>query len=202
MSLLSATLLLVLVLDPLGNVPLFIVALRNVDQHRQVRVIVRELCIALAVLVVFMFFGRYILGALHIEEPSLSMAGGMVLFLIALGMVFPMRGDMWGAETDGEPLIVPLAVPLVAGPSAMATVMLLMSQDPAKWLDWLLAVVFAWLVSLGVLLQSARLKRVLGQRGLAACERLMGMILTVIAVQMFVDGVAAFIKASGAGSPG
>jgi multiple antibiotic resistance protein len=196
MPVISAALLLVLVIDPLGNVPFFIVALRNVQPERQVRVIFREMCLALAVMLVFLFFGRYILQVLHISEPSLSIAGGIVLFLIALSMVFPIRRGLLSGEVEGEPLFVPMAVPLVAGPSAIATVMLLMTRDPSRWPEWLLAVAIAWLIALGVLLLSGRLKRFLGDRGLAACERLMGMILTIIAVQMLTNGIAAFVQSA------
>jgi MarC family membrane protein len=193
MSVISAALLLVLVIDPLGNIPFFIVALRNVKPERQVKVIFRELCLALAVMLAFLFLGRYILQILHISEPSLSIAGGIVLFLIALGMVFPIRRGLLSGEVEGEPLFVPMAVPLVAGPSVIATVMLLMTRNPSRWPEWLGAVIVAWLLSLGVLLCSSRLKSFLGERGLAACERLMGMILTIIAVQMFTNGVQAMM---------
>ena len=199
MPIISAALLLVLVMDPLGNVPLFLVALRNVEQDRQVKVILRELCFALAVMLVFLFFGRYILHLLSIDEPSLKIAGGIVLFLIAIGMVFPIRRNLLSGDVKGEPVFVPLAVPLVAGPSTVATVMLMMSRDPSRWPEWLSAVVLAWLVSLVVLLLSGRLKRVMGERGLSACERLMGMILTIISVQMFTDGVMAFVRTANAG---
>jgi len=202
MSLLSATVLLILVMDPLGNVPLFLVALQKVDSHRRSRVILRELCIALGVLVVFLFGGRLILTILHVDQPSLSIAGGIVLFLIALGMIFPIRSGMLRPSGDAEPLVVPLAVPLVAGPSAIATVMLLMSQAPDRWPDWLAAVIVAWLVSLAILTQSSKLERIIGDRGLDACERLMGMILTIIAVQMFMDGISAFLRVSLAGQAG
>jgi len=130
MSIISAELLLVLVMDPLGNIPLFLEVLGKVDPSRHKRVVLREMCIALVVLILFLFAGRYILHALQISEPSLSIAGGTILLLIAIGMVFPMSKRLFAPDPHDEPFIVPLAVPLIAGPSAVATVMLLMSQVP------------------------------------------------------------------------
>ena len=192
MSLLSAALLLILVMDPLGNIPFFLSVLKGVDPSQRRRVIVRELCIALAILVLFLFGGKWILAALQIDQSSLSIAGGIVLFLIALGMVFPIHRRLLTHQNDGDPFIVPLAVPLTAGPSAIATVMLLMGGDPSRWMAWLTALVWAWLVSLIVLLLATGIERVVGDRALAACERLMGMVLTIVAVQMFLNGLREF----------
>ena len=193
MTLFSAGLLLFLVMDPIGNIPVFLSTLKNVEKKRRKFVILRELIIALLVLIGFMFGGRYVLQALQISDPSLTIAGGIILFLIALRMIFPgFRGGN-GEEIDGEPLIVPLAIPLVAGPSAMATVMLMMSQDPTRWRDWLIALTAAWFVSGVILLLANALSRFLGKRGLVAIERLMGMILITISVQMMLGGVKTFM---------
>ena len=188
MTFAAAFALLVLVMDPVGNVPMFISALAPVDPARRRFVIVRELLIALGILVAFLFAGPALLGALGISESSLSIAGGIILFLIALRMIFPDHGSL-SEEVGGEPFIVPLAIPFVAGPSAMAAVMLVMSDDPGRWAVWLAALALAWAVSAGVLLGAERLARFLGRRGLVAVERLMGMVLTAVAVEMFIRGL-------------
>lgn len=198
MNVYGAAITLFLVMDPLGNIPLFLSVLERVPPSRRRRVILREMLIALAVLTVFLFFGQYILQGLHISEPALSIGGGVVLFLIALRMIFPrpvVVDD--SADRSEEPLIVPLAVPLVAGPSAMATLILFSTQHPGQILDWTVALLVAWAVSLIVLLSGENLRRVLGRRGLAATERLMGMILTTLAIQMLLSGVELFVMSIG-----
>jgi len=189
MSTLSAAVLLFLVLDPLGNIPLYIVGLKNVDPDRHIKVIFRESLFGLGFLLLFLFLGRYILTILHVSQSSLSIAGGIILFMISIKMVFAGAQDVFGLTIEGEPFIVPLAVPLVAGPSAMATVMLMMARNPEQWPQWLLAVILAWMATTVILLFSLPLKRALRDRGLVAMERLMGMILTTVSVQMFLDGV-------------
>jgi len=189
MTALSAAVLLFLVMDPFGNIPLFLVYLKDIPPKRQRWIIVRELSIALGVLAVFLFFGRYILTVLQISEPSLGIAGGIILFMIAIKMVFSGTEDIFRSRYEGEPFIVPLAIPLVAGPSAMATVLLLMAREPGRWVEWVAALLCAWLLSGLVLLLSSWLSRLLGSRGLMALERLMGLLLTTVAVEMFVAGV-------------
>ena len=193
MTLWSAALLLFLVLDPFGNIPFFLSAMKHVDDRRHFWVTGRELLIALGVLVFFLFTGRYLLDLLQLSEPSLSVAGGIILFLIAVRMIFPGRRGQSEEMFDGEPFIVPLAIPYVAGPSAMATVLLIMSREPQRWPEWLAAVLLAWLGCSVVLLVSSGLRRLFRERGLVALERLMGMLLTTIAVQMFLNGIAEFL---------
>lgn len=188
MTLLSAFVLLFLVMDPAGNVPLFLSALESVPPERRGRVIARELLIALGVLVLFLFLGPTLLKGAGISESGLAIAGGIILFLIALRMIFPQPGG-FAEDVAGEPFIVPLAIPFVAGPSAMAAVMLVMSEDPLRWPEWLAALVLAWAASATILLLAPRLRRVLGRRGLVAIERLMGMVLTALAVEMFLRGL-------------
>ena len=197
MSILSAALLLFLVMDPLGNIPFFLTTLRQVESKRQLRVLLRELAIALAVLVVFLFGGRYILGFLQISESSLTIAGGIILFMIAIRMVFPRRRQTAESDLEGEPFIVPLAIPFVAGPSAMASVMLIMNREPERWREWLIALTVAWLATSIILLVANRLRGFLGERGLIAMERLMGMVLTTLAVQMLMTGVGQFLASLG-----
>ena len=194
MTVFSAAMLLFLVMDPFGNIPLFMSALQDVDSERHTRIIIRELFIALGVLVLFLFTGRYILDVFHISEPALTAAGGTVLLLIAIKMIFPGQRGLAVDAIDGEPFIVPLAVPYVAGPSAMATVLLIMSREPARWPEWLAAVAIAWVVSGLIISMSGLLARLLGQRVLIAIERLMGMLLVAIAIQLLMTGVARFIE--------
>lgn len=195
MEIISAATLLFLVMDPLGNIPIFLSVLDDVAPERRTRVLIRELLLALVVLVLFLFFGQYLLGFLQLSEHSIRIAGGIILFLIALKMVFPVRRSMHDTEVlQGEPLLVPLAIPLVAGPSAMAVVMLMASNDPSRMAEWLIALFAAWLLSSLILVSATGLKRFLGQRGLIAMERLMGMLLIALAVQMLLEGISAYIK--------
>jgi multiple antibiotic resistance protein len=189
MTILSATLLLFLVTDPVGNIPVFLGVLKNIDSNRHKRIIVRELCIGFAILLIFLFSGRYILAFLNVSQSSLSVAGGIILFMIAIKMVFAGSEKIFEGSSYGEPLIVPLAVPLIAGPSAMATVMLLAAKAPSRLFDWLIALLFAWLISGIILFFSDNLERILGKRAITALERLMGLLLTAIAVQMFINGI-------------
>lgn len=189
METLSTAFLLFLVLDPIGNIPVFLAILGNVPAERRRRVLLRELLIALAALILFLFLGKYILAALQISQASLGAAGGIILFLIAIRMVFPMPKGMFAEETDGEPFIVPLAIPLIAGPAAMATLMLLMARQPDRWYQWLAALLLAWTASGIILMLSSPLVRLLGKRTLTAIERLMGLVLTAVAVEMLIDGI-------------
>jgi MarC family membrane protein len=194
MEIVSAATLLFLVMDPLGNVPIFLSVLDDVAPERRTRILIRELLLALLVLVLFLFFGQYLLGFLQLSQHSIRIAGGIILFLIALKMVFPVRRSAHAEESiDGEPLLVPLAVPLVAGPSAMAVVMLMATSDPSKMVSWLLALFAAWVLCSIILISANGLKRFLGRRGVVAMERLMGMLLIALAVQMLLEGISAYI---------
>ena len=202
MSVISAVIILLLVMDPIGNVPLFLSVLRNIgDGPRRRRIIIRESLIALMILLLFLFFGRNLLALLQVEPSSLRLAGGVVLFLIALRILFPSgKGVMGDQEFADEPLVVPLAVPLLAGPSTMATVMLLATKEPERMGAWCVALIGAWGIALTVLLSGELLAKVLGKRGLLAMERLMGMLLIVIAVQMLMGGIAEFVEGLRAGA--
>jgi len=194
MDIISAATLLFLVMDPLGNIPIFLSVLEGVAPQRRTRVLIRELLLALIVLALFLFFGQYLLGFLQLSEHSIRIAGGIILFLIALKMVFPVSRSAHAAEEiHGEPLLVPLAIPMVAGPSAMAVVMLLATNEPDRMPEWLIALFAAWLLSSIILVSANSLKRLLGRRGLIAMERLMGMLLIALAVQMLLEGVSAYL---------
>lgn len=199
MTTLSAALLLFLILDPLGNIPVFLGLLKPLPAARRRRVLLRELLIALGVLFVFLWGGKYVLEAMHLRQESVSIAGGIVLFLIGIKMIFPSPEGMFGEVPEGEPFIVPMAIPLVAGPSGMAAVMLLAAQEPGRMGDWSLALVLAWAATAILLFSATYLYKVLGMRVLTAVERLMGMLLVAISVQMLLDGVAAYLAAPGVG---
>ncbi len=195
MTLLSAAVLLFFVMDPLGNVPLFLTALRDVDPARSRTVIVRELVIALVVMVVFLFLGRPVLELLHVSPAALTAGGGFILLLIALRMIFPTSEHSLQEEVKEEPFVVPLAVPYTAGPGLLATELLFMTREPHRWPVWLGAVGLAWLASAIILYYSSHLRTLLGDRGLTAVERLMGMLLVVVGVEMLMAGVAQYIRA-------
>jgi len=190
----SAVVILLLVMDPIGNIPLFVSVLRQVEPARRTRVILRECAIAFAVLLAFVFFGSAILGVLGLSDPSLTIAGGVILFLIALRMIFRSPEGIFGDTVGSEPFIVPLAIPSIAGPAAIATVMLLVSRAPQRLLEWCAAVSVAMLVTAALLVSAERFAKLAGEQGLLAFERLMGLILTAIAVEMLLRGIETFVR--------
>lgn len=197
MTLMTVFLTLLLIMDPFGSIPIFLSQLKHLTPARRRLVIVRELLIALLILALFLWFGQAVLSGLHLDQPALQISGGVILFLIALKMIFPGEVSAAGGDIEAkppaeapvkEPLIVPLAVPLVAGPSAMAYVILISTQYPERRWEWLAGLAMAWAVSVVVLLMADALSKWLGERVITAIERLMGMILTTLAVQMLLDG--------------
>ncbi len=194
----SAAILLFLILDPLGNIPVFLSLLRGMPAHRQRVVVVREMLIALVVLMAFLWGGRYALELMHLRQESVSIAGGIVLFLIGVRMIFAPPEGLLGELPGGEPFIVPMAIPLVAGPSGMAAVMLMGSQEPDRMGAWSLALLVAWAATAVILFSATYLYKWLGGRVLTAIERLMGMVIVAISVQMFMDGISAYLALSGA----
>jgi multiple antibiotic resistance protein len=195
MTTLSAGIMLFLIMDPLGNIPFFLSLLKEVPPKRRRLVMVRELLIALGVLLAFLFGGQHILELLQLKPDSISIAGGIVLFLIGIRMVFPPAdgGGIFGKTGGGEPFIVPMAIPGVAGPSAMAALLLMTNTQPGRTADWVVALLLAWLATSAILLSATYLFRWLGESVLTALERVMGMLLIALSVQMFMDGVASFL---------
>lgn len=189
----AAAILLFLILDPLGNIPVFLSLLKPLPPQRRRIVLARELLIALGVLFVFLFAGQYVLQVMHLRQESISIAGGIVLFLIGIKMIFPRPEGIFGDVPEGEPFIVPMAIPLVAGPSGMAAVMLMANSDPERTADWSLALFLAWAATAVILFAATWLYKLLGMRVLTAVERLMGMLLVALSVQMFLDGVKAYL---------
>jgi multiple antibiotic resistance protein len=192
MDLVSAVVTLFLIMDPLGNVPLFLSVLRAVPPERRRFVLAREIGLAYLVLLVFLFAGSPVTHYLHLQPETISIAGGIVLFLIALRMIFPGDG-LIGEPIEGEPFLVPLAIPLLAGPSTLAALLLLEGTTSSTG-ALLAAVTIAWAISGAILLASTFFYRILRERGLIAMERLMGMVLVMVAVQMFIDGVNVLLQ--------
>ena len=193
-SFISAFILLLLVLDPLGSLPVFIPLMRQVAPQRRKRVAVREVLIAFSVLFAFMFFGDVFLRVMRLSERSLEVAGGVILLMVAIRMIFSHEGGVYGTPEGKEPFIFPLAVPLLAGPSAMATVLLLASRQPDKLMSWVGALCGAMVVSGAVLLLCERIRKLLGDSVVSALEKLMGLVLTAIAVEMILAGLKQYFS--------
>ncbi len=192
MDIVSATILLFLILDPLGNIPIFLSYLEK--SKKRYKVLARELILALIILYIFLFFGRQFLEALHLKQESVAISGAIILFIIAIRMIFPNSKQYAEEEIDGDPLLIPLAIPLVAGPSILATLILLVSQYPDKLMDFSIALFIAWFASAVILFSATAMQNYLGKRGMIAIERLMGMVLIAVAVQMFLDGIKTFLS--------
>lgn len=192
----SAAIMLFLIMDPLGNLPIFMSILKSIEPKRRKKVLARELSFSLIIMLVFLFSGQAVLDFLNVKQQAVSIAGGIILFLIAIRMIFPQPGGPVGLTGDEEPFLVPLAIPMVAGPSVLAALILLANQDPGRMMDWTVALMAAWGVSATILMFSGTLHRLLGERGLTAVERLMGMILIMIAIQMFLDGIGNYFSIS------
>ena len=186
--------LLLLVTDPFGNVPLFVTALKDVNPVRRPRIVVRECAIAFLLLLLFMFFGRHFLAALQLTDISLRIGGSVILLLIAIRMIFPHPDGVLGRSEGGEPFIVPLAIPALAGPSALATVLLFTSGSVEEVMVHVAALAAVAVIWLAVLLGAERLQNVLGTQVMTAFERLMGLILTAMSVEMLLGGLRAFVK--------
>ncbi len=188
----SATILLILITDPIGNIPIFANALRHVAPERRPWVILREVLIAFVLLLTFMFVGEGFLRMMNLSELSLQIGGGVILFLIALRMIFPPPSAD-APEAAGEPLIVPLAIPAIAGPSALATVLLLVSQAPDRRTEWIGALSITMAVSAIILVLAERIQRIAGDRFVVALERLMGLVLVAMSIEMMLRGIKTFV---------
>lgn len=194
---LSTVILLFIVIDPVGLAPMVQGMLKKYTPDKQKAILKRELIVALGLLLLFFFSGKFLLTLLGLEPATLNISGGILLFLVALGMVFPAK-DMFSSagRTPGqdEPFIVPIAMPLMAGPSSLAIIMLHASQSPdsVSQMTYAAAIVTAWFFSGVVLFLAQKFLRLLGDKGTIALERMMGMILIMISVQMFMNGLAAY----------
>ncbi|WP_409421848.1 YhgN family NAAT transporter [Pseudaeromonas sp. ZJS20] len=193
MDIITAAVMLFLIMDPVGNLPVFLSMLRTLPAERRRKVMIRELLIALVVMLLFLFLGQELLNLLNLKQEAVSIAGGIVLFLIAIRMIFPGQGSITGLPEGEEPFIVPMAIPMMAGPSILAALLLLAHQYPDQMGEWTLALLLAWGSSAVILMFHAQLLKLLGERLLRAMERLMGMLLVMISVQMLLDGAQQYL---------
>jgi len=194
-SLFAVCFSLFLLMDPIGNIPVYLAVLKNVKQKHQQKIIIRELFIALAVIIIFAILGEHLLDILGVGQETVLISGGIILFIIALKMVFPSGVEIaYKTPENSEPFIVPLAIPLIAGPSVLAAVMIYSHQQMLGFL--IAAICIAWAISTIILLSAPFLKKILGDRGIVACERLMGLLLTLISVQMFLKGLSLYLQKS------
>ncbi len=191
MTLFSVALVLFLIMDPIGNIGSYLGLVNDLPKKRKMWVVVREMLIALAFMILFNYIGEYIFALLGLSEATVSLSSGVILFLVAVKILFPATDSIRANLPRGEPFIIPLAIPLIAGPSLLATIMLYAHLEPSQPI-MLAAIVLAWLAAIAVLLLSEPLQRILGKNGLVACERLMGMVLVLIAVQRFMEGILLF----------
>lgn len=189
MDIFGIAVLVFLVTDPFGNIAIYLAALKNVAPERRMRVVARELLFALGLLMLFLTFGDKILSGLGLSREATAIAGGIILFIIALRLIFPTPQGLLGDVPDGEPMLVPLATPAVAGPSALAVLMTLRNTHQGELWELYLAVFLAWLATATILLQASWLQRFLGPRGLMAVERLTGMLLIMLSVDMLLDNL-------------
>jgi multiple antibiotic resistance protein len=187
-SIWSAAVLLFLLMDPIGNIPILLAVLKGIDLKRQRTIIIRELLIALGILVFFIFTGRPLLNFMHLQKEAVTIAGGIILLIIGLRMIFPKPEGVMGQTPGGEPFLVPIAIPMVAGPSVLSMLILMTQGGPGNRMSLLLSLVIAWVMSFLIMLVAPALIKVLKERGLIALERFMGMILVMMAVQMLLDG--------------
>ena len=193
MEILSAATMLFLIMDPLGNLPIVLSILKHIDPKRRRIVLVRELMFALVILL-FLFAGQSIMNFLHVQPETLSISGGIILFIIAIKMIFPSAGSITGLAAGEEPFIVPMAIPMIAGPSVIAALILLATQNPDQMFELSLSVLLAWGVTFFILMFNGFFLRILGERGLKAIERLMGLLLVMLSTQMFLDGVKSYMS--------
>lgn len=192
-SIWSSAVLLLFLMDPLGNIPVMLSILKGIDPKRQRVIIARELVIALFILMLFLFLGKPLLNFLHLQQEAVTISGGLILLIIGLKMIFPNKDGLVGQQPDGEPFIVPLAIPLIAGPSVLAMLILMTQSGPSMMSNWFFALIIAWAITAAILLSAPILLKFLRERGLIAMERLMGMILVMMAVQMLINGFKVII---------
>ncbi|MEK1905845.1 MAG: MarC family protein [Pseudomonas sp.] len=193
MDIFGIAVLVFLVTDPFGNIAIYLAALKSVAPERRMRVVARELLFALGLLMLFLTFGDKILSGLGLSREATAIAGGIILFIIALRLIFPTPQGLLGDVPDGEPMLVPLATPAVAGPSALAVLMTLRNTHQGELWELYLAVFLAWLATAAILLQASWLQRFLGPRGLMAVERLTGMLLIMLSVDMLLDNLQSIL---------
>jgi len=181
-------------MDPLGNLPIFMTILKHLEEKRRRIVVIREMIIALIIMLLFLFVGEKILIILNLKTETVSISGGIILFLIAIKMIFPAEDNNNEISSYEEPFLVPLAIPLIAGPSLLATLMLL-SHQYLHHISYLIgSLLIAWCFTVIILLLSGLFLKLFGSKGVNALERLMGLVLIMLSTQMFLDGIRAWFK--------
>ncbi|WP_395479720.1 YhgN family NAAT transporter [Candidatus Curculioniphilus buchneri] len=193
----STTILFFLLMDSIGNLPIFISILKHLEQKYRKIIIIREMLIALFIMLIFLLIGDHILSFLNIRMETVSISGGIILFLIAIKMLFPPKEANSYEKilsSSEEPFLVPLAIPLVAGPSILGTLMLLAHQYPQQINQLAWALIIAWSLSVIVLMLSNVVLRLLGNKGLSALERLIGLLLIMLSIQMLLDGIKVYLN--------
>lgn len=198
-DLITAFVALFVIIDPIGLTPLFAALTQGDPQSRRRAVGVRACLVALFILSLFTIFGEAVLGFVGISMPAFRIAGGILLFLTALDMLFERRTkrreDKADEEEEGDdPSVFPLAIPLIAGPGAIATVILLAGRDPGLpgILSTIGVTVAVLLVVFALFLTAGLLERLLGRVGINVVTRLLGMLLAALSVQFVLDGLRAF----------
>jgi multiple antibiotic resistance protein len=198
MSLASIALVLFLIMDPVGNIPPFLSMTSELNPKRQKLIVLREMAIALAAMIFFNYLGEFLFYYLDISDTSVSITSGIILFLIAIKILFPSPDSLRANVPKGEPFIFPLAIPLIAGPALLATIMLYAHLEPLQSV-MIFAILIAWLSSMLILFFAGPIKQALTHNGLIACERLIGMVLVLISVQRLLEGILLFIASQGKG---
>ena len=191
MTLFGIVLVLVLIMDPLGNLPTFLSLVKEIDPQKLKWIILREMVIALAIMLGFNYLGEYMFNFLDISETTVRITSGVILFLIAIKILFTAPDSVRANLPKGEPFVFPLAVPLIAGPALLATIMLFAHLEPIQSV-MLIAILIAWLIAVFILLFATPIKKILGNNGLLACERLIGMVLVLLSVQRLLEGILLF----------
>ena len=191
LSLFSLPIILFLIMDPVGNIPAYLTLVEKFSPQRQKKILFREMLIALALMIVFAFLGEALFYILQVSDITVMLSSGAILFLTAIKILFPTSDSLRANLPQQEPFIIPLAVPLIAGPSALATIMLFSKITTLG--EMLIGITIAWISSLIVLYLAPFLQKYLRNSGLMACERLMGMILVMLAIQRFMEGIHHFV---------
>ncbi len=187
------TLILFFIMDPFGNISSYMNMVRKLDPKRQRYIVMREMLLALLVMLLFNFIGEYILYGLGLSLVTVKISSGVILFLVAVKILFSSQSSLRANLPQEEPFLIPLAIPLIAGPALLATIMLYSLTEPSQF-TMLSSIVISWALSAGVLLAAPTLERILGVNGLTACERLMGMVLVLLSLQRILEGVKEFAK--------
>ena len=193
-SIISTAILLFFILDPFGNVPLVLSILKNTNKEEHTKIIIRETLIGLLILLIFLFFGENFLSVFHLETHSITIAGAIIFFIISLKMIFPdPNNELFVLKKGDSPLVVPIAMPMIAGPAAIATLLVLAKTNEDNTSSLFVSLLLAWFFSSLILISAPKLYKILKEKGLSALEKLMGMLLLIMAVQMFIDGIRALL---------